>query len=36
MEFIMAVDYDDETNDVEVRNDSPNDVVYVRDGLTDY
>jgi hypothetical protein len=27
------VDYDDETNDVEIERDSPNDVTYTLDGL---
>jgi hypothetical protein len=32
----MAVDYDDETQDVEIQNDRPDDVIYIRDGLTDF
>ncbi|QIN94197.1 hypothetical protein PP459_gp036 [Streptomyces phage Wakanda] len=27
------IDYDDETNDVEVERDNPNDVTYILDGL---
>jgi hypothetical protein len=29
-------DYDDETNDVEVERDNPNDVTYVIDGLLSF
>jgi len=27
------IDYDDETNDVEVERDNPNDVTYILDGI---
>jgi hypothetical protein len=30
------IDYDDETNDVEVERDNPNDVTYVIDGLLSF
>lgn len=29
-------DYDDESMDVEIRNDSPNDSTFISDGLTDF
>jgi len=30
------VDYDDETNDVEIERDNPNDVTYILDGLLNF
>lgn len=30
------IDYDDETNDVEVERDNPNDVTYILDGILSF
>ena len=32
----VVYDYDDESGEFSVVEDSPNDVVYIRDGLTDF
>lgn len=29
-------DYDDESNDIRIEADSPEDSIYIRDGLTDF